>query len=140
MDAEFRLDRLLALTWGVAPPGGAALQMVLPALCEEVRPAWPLLGGAGLSPAIVGDLGDWLRRAVERAEPWSAQSLDAIFDAAAAAFGCSADAVRVLAGVFVLGAPTPLPLAGVLEVMGREGCAARLDRSTRAFKAMQMIG
>lgn len=140
LDAELRLDRLIALTHGRAAAGSAALQLVLPVVAKAPRTQWELLARPGASSMRVGDMGDWLGHALAGLQPWSPAGIDGLFDAAGRAFEVSEDEMRTLVSVLVLGEPTPLPLAEVLEVMGREKVLARLGASTQAFKSMQMVG
>lgn len=140
MDVEFQWDRLLELTRGLVPAGGPALQLILPAVAETVRPHWYLLGGTGLSPLAIGGVGERLARTLAELDPWSKEGIEASFAAVGAAFDSTGDRVRALASVFVLGDLTRLPAAEVFEVMGRERCVKRLHDSTQAYQSMQMIG
>jgi len=140
MDEELRLDRLLELTHGLASAGSAALQLVLPAVAKTVQPNWGLLTGVGVSGMPVGDMGEWLARGLATLDAWTSPRIDAVFDAAAGAFGSSGTRIRSLVSVLVLGELTPLPVAAVLEVMGQERSLVRLRAATRAFKVMQMVG
>lgn len=140
LDAELRLDRLLALTHGRAAAGSAALQLVLPVVAKVPRTHWELLARPGSPPMPVGDMGDWLGGTLAALEPWAPGSIEGVFESACRAFEASRQEMHTLVSVLVLGEPTPLPLAEVLEVMGREKVLARLRASTQAFKSMQMVG
>lgn len=140
MDAGRRLDRLLELTCGVAPPGGPALQLVWPAIGESIRPNWALLSGCLWSPRTTAQVGEGLRRALDALDPWSGPALASVFEQVAAASQVPPAQVRLLASVCMLGEPTPLPLEAVLQVVGRDSSLLRLDRALRTFGMMQMVG
>lgn len=140
LDVDLQLDRLLELTHGHAPAGSAALQLVLPAVASSVQPKWALLAGAGMPGRPVNDMGAWIERALAGVSPWSQRAIDAALDAAAESFETSGTHVRSIVSVLVLGNVTPLPLGTVLEVLGQAKSLDRLRVTTRAFRAMQMVG
>ncbi|MES2939618.1 MAG: hypothetical protein V4864_18185 [Pseudomonadota bacterium] len=140
MDVELQWDRLLELTRGLAPAGNAALQLILPVLNEDVNPRWPLLERTGLSAPAIGTIAGQLDRELAALDAWSRADIASAAARTAVACGVSADKVLALAGVFVIGEFTRLPLPELCELMGRQRVLARLRATTRAYASMQMVG
>ncbi len=139
IDAELRLDQLLALTHGIASAGSPALQLVLPAVAPVVRPNWLALTGLAVPARLVARVGERLERTLHET-PWAGRAIEDALEAVARAFDVSVHDISALASVLVLGDRTPLPVARLLAVMGQERTLARLRSATRDFKAMQMVG
>ncbi|MBA2672274.1 hypothetical protein [Ramlibacter sp.] len=140
MDVDLQWDRLLALTHGLAPAGSASLQLILPVLSETVQPNWVLLERTGLSPAAVADIACGLDRELTALATWSQAQIARAIASTSASFGVAADTVSAVAGVFVVGEVTRLPLAGLCELMGRDRVLQRLRAAARAYASMQMVG
>jgi hypothetical protein len=77
---------------------------------------------------------------LDRLQGWSAPQIEEVLQATAASFETSDSALRSLIAILVVGELTPLPIAGVLDVMQRERALARLRSATRLFQNMQMVG
>jgi hypothetical protein len=140
INANLQLDRLLALTYGHAPPGIAALELVLPAMTAAVRHEWIALAGLPLSAAQIVELGNDVEGRLTESLSWDAAALEAAVAASARGARLAESHVHRLASLLVLGHFTPLSLPGVLAVMGRESTLTRLRLANRAFRAMQMVG
>jgi len=140
LESELGLDRLLALTHGLASPGSRAFELILPVFSGVSRTQWAQLGSLGLRTDRMVEMAVSAAIALERLPLWAAPEIEQALQTTAAAFETTDSVLRSLLTILVIGELTPLPIVGVIEVMQRERALARLRSATRLFQNMQMVG
>ncbi|HEX5738041.1 MAG TPA: hypothetical protein VFY22_05975 [Hydrogenophaga sp.] len=140
LDHEVQLDRLLALTCGLAKPGRASLELVAPLLWRHAPTNWAQLMTFSLAPAVVIHAVECAEQALAGLHDWSAAHIDEALDVLSGTVAIPRRTVDAVVSVFVLGGQTPLPLAAVLEVFGPAECQARLAHASRVYRNGQLVG
>jgi hypothetical protein len=134
------LRDLLALTQPQAAAGQVSLDLVLPIVAERSGPCWPLLHSA--FPHAQATLAGFaaLSGALAQVDPWTASGIEAAVSMACEAQRMAHDALERLLHLTILQHTSALPLAAVMQVLGKDRCMARLERAAASFQRAQMIG
>jgi len=134
---ELRLGALLALTRGRVAAGAAAWRAVMPLLDDRIGYAHlQLLGGTRCGPQVVVAA---LEDAVARLSALPEWQCDRIERALGESLASQPTAAQLLS-LACLRAPSPLPLADVMTVMGRHRTVSRLSDALQAYRSAQLVG
>jgi hypothetical protein len=137
---DLDLRSLLALTHRHAPAGQGALDLVMPLLAEQADLRWPLLHGTFPSPRLVTTVFAAACAALDEVDPWTEDGIEAAINLVSASPCASPEPVDRLLRMAILQHTSPLRLAAVMHVLGKNRCLARLRRAEGEFRCAQMIG
>ena len=134
------LGALLALTQPHAPAGQAALDLIMPILAEQADLRWPLLHDAFQSPRLTIAMFVASSAALGRVGPWTEDGIEGAITLVSESQRASREQLDRLLRLAILQHTSPLQLAAVMHVLGKNRCLARLQRAEAAFQRAQMIG
>jgi hypothetical protein len=137
---DLDLRSLLALTHRYAPAGQAALDLVMPLLAEPADFRWPLLHDAFPSPRLIIATFTAASATLVRVDPWTEAGIEEAITLVSESRCASPGQLDRLLRMAILQHPSPLQLAAVMQVLGKNRCLARLRRVEAAFGRAQMIG
>lgn len=137
---DLDLRSLLALTHHHAPAGQAAIDLVMPLLAEPADFRWPLLHDAFPSPRLTIAMFSAASAALIEVDPWTEFDIEAAITLVSKSQRASPEQLDRLLRMAILQHPSPLRLAAVMQVLGKNRCLDRLQRVEVAFRRAQMIG
>lgn len=138
IEERMRLRDLVALTRGLAPPGAASLELVLPILRGPKGVDWRLLHGVPAS--IVTEIAAEAVDLFEKVRDWGLTQVGRAVQQVSCPKKRDPDTASRVLKVMLLGYVAPFCLEEALAILGKDDVVARLRIAANDFHAANLIG